>query len=312
MVISIAVGCAHVSVANAFVCSRTTDGQAASVSQGPSLAWFSRDIPFVLHSRGTNDLSGASEYEILRESFKQWGTVVDAQGVSAGAPVKECAQPLRSTDIRFIEARGLSPRTVLGFDFLHPDDNENILMFRDEKWLHPGQETTTLALTTTTFNPVSGEILDADIEFNTKNFVFTSTDSGADRDLMNTAAHEIGHLLGLAHSPVSNATMFSKALGGETEKRSLECDDLNAVVFKYPSFEGNGYCQPVSSCGFCAPPDRLDKTAIVTASDYDRKDGCAATKSGHSVWFLSFAFFVFRAWAQKRANAYGQARGPHR
>jgi hypothetical protein len=102
-----------------------------------------------------------------------------------------------------------------------------------------------IAVTTTSFRPNTGEILDADIEFNEASFRFTDVDSPpcgegveapcVDTDLGNTATHEIGHLLGLDHSPVREATMFGSAPSGEITKRDLAEDDEEGICSIYPA-----------------------------------------------------------------------------
>ena len=88
--------------------------------------------------------------------------------------------------------------------------------------------------------------------------------------------------------------MFQSAARGETSKRVLAADDKDAAVFKYPTSQQNGYCDPVVAlCGFCAPPNEL--TAIPTANIKGRSDGlkgcsCQATAGGFGWLLLLFAF----------------------
>ena len=67
-----------------------------------------------------------------------------------------------------------------------------------------------LAITTSTFTPSTGKLLDADIELNWPSFLFTTVDApacvppkvdlGCDAtDVQNAMTHELGHALGLAH-----------------------------------------------------------------------------------------------------------------
>jgi hypothetical protein len=262
------------SVASAFLCTRVEDNQ--GVESGPSVSWFRRTLPFSLYAQGTNDMTGDQEHTVLRGSFAAW------------EQAQECRPTLRTTDLQWVE-QPTSSSDRIGFDFLSPETNENLLIFRDVAWPHAGQEGQIIALTTTTFNALTGEIIDADIEFNSANFDFRncsatacSTQTGsADTDLQNTAVHEIGHMLGLGHSTAASATMLARAQPGETEKRTLECDDMNAIVFKYPAASDNGYCVPNDTCGFCAPPGQLNAIPTVSVDDTDDGlGGCGCTGAG--------------------------------
>ena len=86
--------------------------------------------------------------------------------------------------------------------------NANIIVFRDDGWPHHGAGTT-LALTTVTYNLDTGEIYDADMELNSAGTKFSTGDTGVTFDLLSIATHEIGHFLGLAHTPDMGATMYT-------------------------------------------------------------------------------------------------------
>lgn len=269
--------------AHAFVCSRVIDSSGAE--SGPSLSWYTRAVGFALAVDGTSDLPGTEEYDVFRSSFEVWENLELAPGLT-------CASPGAKTDLAFHEATAPSSVDRVGYDFLSPDDNENLLIFRDDEWPHPGQGGVIIALTTTTYNAVTGEILDADIEFNSAGFQFTSTLAGASTDLMNTAVHEIGHVLGLGHSSVSDSTMFARADLGETEKRDLACDDRAAMLLKYPASASNGYCAPpTAACGNCAPPDELEYTTKIRDKDAaaDGDEGCSATPTTLGAVLLALA-----------------------
>lgn len=109
--------------------------------------------------------------------------------------------------------------------------NSNTLMFRDDDWPYAKNR---LAITTVTYNLDTGEIRDADMEFNSAEADFTTTEDAVDVDLESVVTHEMGHFLGLAHSPSSTATMFADYPPGSVNLRTLEADDVAGLCATYP------------------------------------------------------------------------------
>src|SRR5262249_11369386 len=148
--------------------------------------------------------------------------------------------------------------TVVGTDYLHLDQNENLVLFQ-ETWPHTDStgDRLVIALTTATFNAGSGEIYDADIELNAQYFHFTDTNTGVQTDVQNTVTHEAGHFIGFDHPdkpgstiPVecsSTATMSAKAGVGETSKRSLAPSDILGAQTVYPPNKAPQYCSAAES-----------------------------------------------------------------
>ena len=102
-----------------------------------------------------------------------------------------------------------------------------------------------LALTTTTYLRTSGVIVDADVELNASQAVFTVVDAPpcdpaaqsldcVANDTQETATHEFGHALGLSHSPDPTSTMYAYAPVGETSKRTLDDGTRQFVCDVYP------------------------------------------------------------------------------
>jgi hypothetical protein len=123
-----------------------------------------------------------------------------------------------------------------------------------------------IALTTDTFDTSSGEVVQAIMEFNaaidpqtgdpfnrfTVNDATTTCNPPNDPsqmdcvaiDVQNTATHEWGHFVGLAHTMVPNSTMNATAPPGETSKRTLGPDDIAGLCTIYPKGQETSNCAP--------------------------------------------------------------------
>lgn len=184
--------------------------------------WFRQSIPYFIHDQGSQDIH-PGEFEItdhlrntIISSFETWND-------------QECSL----FEMRFA---GLTPDAPIGTEggTISIENLSNVVVFRDGFWPHPGYNA--VALTTVTFRPSSGEILAADIEFNTADYEFTNTEGreGAVIDVRNTLTHEAGHFLGLDHTFVTDATMFATAPPAEISKRELHPVDIEGLCSIYP------------------------------------------------------------------------------
>ncbi len=98
-----------------------------------------------------------------------------------------------------------------------------------------GAEYGLLALTEISYSVADGAIQDADVVVNGVEFAFTVASTGCadEYDLESTLTHELGHLLGLAHSAAPDATMFATGGACETLKRDLSPDDEGGLDHLY-------------------------------------------------------------------------------
>lgn len=83
--------------------------------------------------------------------------------------------------------------------------------------------------------PRAGEIIDASLTFNGAQFQWAVDGRASAADICEIATHEIGHLIGLTHSPIGGATMFPRSGTGRLRGRTLERDDEIAVSVVYPA-----------------------------------------------------------------------------
>lgn len=82
-----------------------------------------------------------------------------------------------------------------------------------------------VAVTPIRYATNDGRILDADILFNGRDYSFSTDRRVGSFDIQDVATHEIGHLLGLDHSPVLSATMWPWVSQQQHQHRSLAADD---------------------------------------------------------------------------------------
>jgi hypothetical protein len=86
------------------------------------------------------------------------------------------------------------------------------------------------------FDLDSGDMADADVVFNSAEFPLAiNPTSKNDIDVAAVLMHEIGHVLGLAHSDAPGATMQPETQGFATEAlKTLEPDDMDGICAIYP------------------------------------------------------------------------------
>ncbi|MGB6409809.1 MAG: matrixin family metalloprotease, partial [Candidatus Deferrimicrobiaceae bacterium] len=97
-------------------------------------------------------------------------------------------------------------------------------------------ESGSIAVTFTWYDTVTGKIADSDIRLNT-NFSWSADGAPGSMDVQNIVTHESGHSLSLEDlydSTDSEKTMYGFSSSGETEKRSLDPDDIAGITHLYP------------------------------------------------------------------------------
>jgi YVTN family beta-propeller protein len=175
-------------------------------------------IPFVIDVAGSQDVPDQTVYQIIRASFQAWEDVPTAR-------------------LRFID-QGLSSSLTP-----NPNDRRNLVIFdTDGTWLDVPAGSGVIATTLVQGNRLTGQITDADIVFNDRDFLFSSRANPprGSVNLQDVATHEIGHFLGLDHSPLNAAVAVRPTMSpfyggdGPGQAISLEADDKAGVSELYP------------------------------------------------------------------------------
>jgi hypothetical protein len=213
------------------------------VSEGKPLVWSPSQLPFTFrfHRRYSALLIREETKSAIREAFFRWSDVVCPDG--------------KRTSLRFSEGEELDvdkplediripvPGSTKGRRWRPPPFG---IYFRDHGWPHDDPDGQ-IALTTTDFDPPTGTIGYADIEINTANQKFSTSELTGDAsvstyDLQSAITHEVGHFIGLAHSFVPDSIMVShlcesteRCSRGTVTARRLANDDIDAVCTLYPS-----------------------------------------------------------------------------
>jgi hypothetical protein len=108
------------------------------------------------------------------------------------------------------------------------NDGINLIMFRN------ASSGSAIATTYTWFSGT--RLIDADMVFWDAGFQFFTGTSGCSNGfyIEDVATHEFGHALGLGHSAVTTATMYPSISTCSKESRTLDPDDITAVLALYP------------------------------------------------------------------------------
>ncbi len=250
-------------------------------AEGVPISWPRACVPIAVYPAG---LGGAMTDDEVLEA---------ARGAAAAWHLGDAEGAWLSLDV--VAGAGTAPRAAY-------DRRNVIVFLRDVWGQRAGRGEVTydpsaLAITTVFSGTRDGQIRDADVEVNARSFTWSdladeaspSQAGGAPRhDLQNALAHELGHLVGLDHpcvpaggatrprdhlghpvpdcsaadEAVRASTMFPSVVPGDTSRRTLAPDDLQALLDVYGAAERRTSC--------AAPP--AVSTAALTA---DEAGGCA-------------------------------------
>jgi len=217
-----------------------------STGTGKDVHWNNRCVEVWLQQDGSAAFDASALDEVLIESFERWTDAQDGvlRGVHRGYTC--------------FDGVGISAWPGV----------QNVIQFRDTpgSWTHSKK---IAALTTVMYREDTGELVDADVEFNQESEKFTVDGSVDSFSLRYTMTHEIGHLLGLDHSSINASVMGVNSVPKHVGDFALHADDSNAIGAAYPPGEGEASC---SNASFHAP-----ESSHCPAEP--EPEGCSGTKS---------------------------------
>lgn len=189
-----------------------------------------------------------------------------------------------------------------------PNSRANVVAFVQQGWeANEGRENPRLpsavAVTVTRYTLDDGLIRSSSIEVNEEFFKFSDVEQQCDTrdpsyDLIAVLTHEVGHFIGLDHTRLFSGTSDDPTMAPEvgeceSDKRTLENDDIEALCLIYPKDSPNGACGTL--------PDQEDNYVR------NRIFGCTAARgearAGSLGWVYSAAiwlcFLGFLSWRSR-------------
>lgn len=223
-------------------------------AEGLLVFWRNACVGYSVHRDGSRGVPFDAAQRVIDTAFASWTTAT-------------CATSSRPLGV---QVSNLGPAECAEVRYDPTGKNQNIIVFRDDRWPYRDAGET-LALTTLTLDLESGEIYDADMEINAAGTNLAAEDPVfKDRyDLQSIVTHEAGHFLGLSHAIDAEATMFAHYDSGSTSLRSLSADDVAGACSIYPDTRSRVVSfRPSPACTWCRLPEP-GQTEVVEAETCD-------------------------------------------
>jgi MYXO-CTERM domain-containing protein len=170
---------------------------------GPT--WSTSPVTYYINQNGTKHISSLETIErVFQDSFDEWS--------------KPCCSNFGG------QYAGRTQLTATN------NQGRIVMSFEDNAWPAEFGGRSTIAVTLLSWSQRC-RMIEAPILFNSVHHTFRT--NGQSTDLQSIATHEIGHLLGLDHSHLQQATMYAAYVGGSSA-RTIHEDDIQGVCALYP------------------------------------------------------------------------------
>jgi hypothetical protein len=262
-------------------CSTDDDG---CMTEGAKLFWPTSCLSYATNRLGSERLDPEETRNVIRKTFQAWSDVECPDGTTAKMTFQE-----------------REPVACKRSQYNKDGPNVNVVLFQDSDWKYRGIDGT-LAKTSVVYNDDTGEIYDADIEINSANNEITIEDppGHVEYDLQAIITHEVGHFIGIAHSPDPSAVMFMSYSPGSLSQRKLHADDIEAVCNVYPSTSTTP-CNPEPKNGFSGECSANGNKGLCSL-----QPGASSASFGVAAIVMGSCFAAVRA--RRRAKRRGGAR----
>jgi uncharacterized protein (TIGR03382 family) len=209
------------------------------------VTWNRRDFTYHVDAAGNDQTPGDTEFTAIDSAFATWQALSDTCSdftFTRGARVSNPIVGQSSSSSNVVTFRQLACATAVpSGDPCLADEGACGNAYKC--WDHSDG---TIALTTVTYSTKTGIAVDADVELNAVDFLLTSVSSppcvdGKEAvtcvayDIQNTMTHEIGHVVGFAHTlDDPGSLMYPTAPLGETSKRVIDPGTATGFCTTYP------------------------------------------------------------------------------
>ncbi|MCP4093855.1 MAG: matrixin family metalloprotease [Planctomycetes bacterium] len=176
---------------------------------GKSLQWANPSLNWRLNANGSDNITDDSHIAAIEHGFQAWEDISGSNiAFTRGADTNDVAPGASSHIVAF-------------------DENNTSGYFPNGSGI--------VAITPISFDTGSGNILDADILFNGSQYDFSTDGSAGTFDVQDVLSHEIGHFIGLDHSPQISGTLWPYVSSRQWLHRSLTTDDRSGAIAVAPS-----------------------------------------------------------------------------